>query len=421
MPISDQEFPALGAGAEEEERKMLSREELRLLCDTFRRSHVQVSVMAQSEFAQAPLPHEAEIGFFSYSESLARRMEPRTVYRTEDSLALCHTVLCLGGGEVLVIGPYLARALTPEECLELWERAGIAPQDQRGLREYYSTLAVLSPNDRLFSMLESFCESLWETSVFSTVELDSGAASPPSFLRGEGAGSFDEHLMSMRTMESRYAFENELMRAVSTGQIRKAEVLSAFSVESFEKRSADPLRNLQNYDIIMNTLLRKAAEQGGVHPVYLDRVSSSFAKRIEQLADAAENLALMQEMFLAYCRLVRKHAIRKYSPPVQKTVLLIDADLSAELSPSALARALGLSLGYLSKRFREETGETISGYVRTERMKLAKHLLQTTQLQIQTVAQHCGIMDVQYFAKIFKRESGMTPREYREAVREGDR
>ena len=45
----------------------------------------------------------------------------------------------------------------------------------------------------------------------------------------------------------------------------------------------------------------------------------------------------------------------------------------------------------------------------------ATYLLTTTGLQIQTVALHCGIMDVQYFTKIFKRMKGMTPRQYREA------
>ena len=41
-------------------------------------------------------------------------------------------------------------------------------------------------------------------------------------------------------------------------------------------------------------------------------------------------------------------------------------------------------------------------------------LLDTTHLQVQTVAAHCGIMDLQYFLKLFKKRVGKTPREYRE-------
>jgi len=60
--------------------------------------------------------------------------------------------------------------------------------------------------------------------------------------------------------------------------------------------------------------------------------------------------------------------------------------------------------------------KTVSEYVRYKRIEHAKYLLGTTHLQIQTVAQHCGIMDVQYFLKAFKKEVGKTPKEYREMI-----
>ncbi|MBQ5834217.1 MAG: helix-turn-helix transcriptional regulator [Clostridia bacterium] len=395
---------------------MLSQEELRLLRDTLRRNHVESRLVALGE-----LQKEIGEGLGGLSEGGRPDFRPawRTVYRAEDRMGLCHTLLSLPTGEILLIGPYLGRALSREERLELWERAEIPPQAQKNLHEYYDSLAILPLGDRLFVMLDSFCESLWETPAFSVVELDQAAFSLPGLAHdAERAEDFDAHLMHMHAMETRYAFENELMRAVTLGQIQKQELLSTFSAERFEKRASDPIRNLQNYDIIMNTLLRKAAEKAGVHPIHLDRVSSAFAKRIEELSEGSANLPLMKEMFRAYCRLVRKHAIRHYSLPVQKTVLLIDADLSAELAPRALAQAQGLSLGYLSSLFHKEVGVTISEYIRERRMKHAAHLLSTTRLQIQTVAQHCGIMDVQYFSKTFKKAMGMTPKEYRERASE---
>ena len=229
--------------------------------------------------------------------------------------------------------------------------------------------------------------------------------------------SFDDHLVNMKVLEQRYEFENEMIQAVSLGQIHKEkQLLSAFEAMPFEMRSSSPLRNAKNYSIIMNTLLRKAAESGGVHPVYLDRVSSDFAHKIEDLSVLSACPTLMREMFVVYCRLVRKHSIRKYSPTVQKAVLLIDSDLSAPLSLANIAAAQGVSEGYLATVFKRETGKTVSEYVREKRMKHAAHLLTTTRLQVQTIALHCGIMDVQYFSKLFKRHTGKTPKEYREIV-----
>jgi YesN/AraC family two-component response regulator len=212
--------------------------------------------------------------------------------------------------------------------------------------------------------------------------------------------------------------ENELMEAVAKGQIHKADLLfSGFSTFSMEQRVSDPVRNIKNYCIIMNTLLRKAAEKGNVHPVHIDSTSSEFALKIEQLHSMDMAASLMTKMAQTYCRLVRQHAIKGYSPPVQKTVVYIDAHLSDNLTLSTLADTLSISSSYLSTLFKKETGQTLTAYINTRRIRQAKHLLETTKLQIQTVAQHCGIMDVQYFSKLFKNMVGVSPKRYRQTLR----
>jgi len=191
--------------------------------------------------------------------------------------------------------------------------------------------------------------------------------------------------------------------------------MSTFSSMHFEERTADPVRNAKNYSIIMNTLLRKAAESGGVHPVYLDSISSGFAFKIEALTTLAEAEELMGEMFRSYCRLVRKHSMKNYSPPIQKVIATIDFDLTANLTLSALATMQNISPSYLSALFKQEVGETLTEYVNGKRIKRAMQLLETTKMQVQTIAQNCGILDVHYFSKIFKKTTGMTPKEYRES------
>ena len=47
-------------------------------------------------------------------------------------------------------------------------------------------------------------------------------------------------------------------------------------------------------------------------------------------------------------------------------------------------------------------------------MEHALFLLNSTNMQIQTIAQYCGIPDVNYFTKTFKKYIGKTPKEYRE-------
>ena len=215
-------------------------------------------------------------------------------------------------------------------------------------------------------------------------------------------------------MERRYAFENEIMRAVELGiPIMETRLYNAFNDNYFENRASDPIRNIKNYSIIMNTLLRKAAEKAGVHPIHLDKLSSEIARNIEDFSSIAQTTELMSSIFNQYSSLVRNERTLGYSEVVKKTIVLIESDLSSNLSSSSLAEALGLSLGYISSLFKKEVGKCLSEYIREKRMKYACHLLETTNLQIQTVALHCGIMDLQYFSKLFKKTFGITPSEYR--------
>lgn len=94
---------------------------------------------------------------------------------------------------------------------------------------------------------------------------------------------------------------------------------------------------------------------------------------------------------------------------MQKALIYIDANISGELNLRALAAMLEVTLGYLSTIFHRETDQTLTEYVTQQRMKVAFQLLQTTHLQMQTIAQICGMQDANYFTEVFKRCYHITP------------
>lgn len=403
---------------------MFYERELHFLCEVFKKSLVRASVVKSDNLPTEIAAFDLKQGLGSASIFTARHQLPKeldfgTVYKLKDSLGLCFIFFLLPDNDdksTLLVGPYSTSAASASHVLELGEKNGISPKRQRYLEEYLLGIPVLTDASPLFLMLNAFCELIWNSPSFTIIDLNESqplSVSPINeALKDKG---IDDTIVNIKTMEMRYAFENELIRAVSLGQLHmEGRLFSSFSQQMLENRIPDALRNAKNYSIIMNTLLRKAAESGGVHPVYVDRVSSELASRIEALPSASETGSLMLEMFRTYCHLVRKHSLQHLSPTVQKTVLIIDSDLSANLSPGILAKNQNISLGYLSTIFKKETGKTISEYIRDMRMEQAIHLLTTTNLQIQTVALHCGIVDVQYFSKIFKKYTGKSPKEYRD-------
>ncbi|MBQ9071375.1 MAG: helix-turn-helix transcriptional regulator [Clostridia bacterium] len=399
---------------------MLNECELELLFDVLKKSHVSARALQASDIVDAVRNVQNELKFGASERDDGNIPLPtgHTVYKITDSFDLCYTYFLLSDNDdrAIFIGPYIESPISISRINEIAKENRLLPKQERRLKEYYASIPTVSDDSLLFVMINSFLERAWESPSFSIVDVNNEYTSPASPMTNmPKEENFDEMLADMKTMEKRYEYENELIRAVTLGQIHKESIFnSSFNDMMFEKRVPDLLRNAKNYCIIMNTLLRKAAEAGGVHPLYIDHVSSDFATKIENMPHLSETSWFMKNMFKTYCSLVRNHTMKNYSSLVQKTILLIDSDISAPLSPANIAVAQNVSLGYLSTVFKKETGKTLTGYIKDKRMAHARHLLSTTQLQIQTIALRCGIMDLQYFSKIFKKETGETPKQYRE-------
>lgn len=318
-----------------------------------------------------------------------------------------------------VLGPYLSEEVTDAFLLETAGECGASHITAEALRRYFASLPVLREDSPVFVMLHIFADDIWGgegsyriEKLFPRYTPAQRTSSPPSADPGE------ETRWLIENIEQRYHYENMLIRAVETGRTHTIQqLMQGFNNLSFDRRASDPLRNMKNYCVIMNTLLRKAAEKGGVHPYHIDRLSSDFAVRIEGTRVLGEIRGLMEEMFFAYCRSVQEYSTAKYSPHVRKAVLYITASLSSDLGPRELADIIGVNPSYLSKRFSRETGKTMTDYINEKRVKRAEQMLRETALQVQTVSQYCGIQDVNYFTKVFKKYTGLTPTRYRKERR----
>ncbi len=390
---------------------MLYQRELDFLVNIFKKCNMPIKTIMAGDIDIDHIPWD-----FS---ALRGRIEDRTFYKMTDAFGcnfMFFKIPYTDEEQILLIGPYITKEDPQSAFLEQAESMGIDPQEAAMYEKHYNDILIISEDSRLFASLDVFFDIIWGDKGFNYVNVN--AAEDPVFstfsLLNENYEDDDES-KSAEAMERRYAFENQFMDAVSKGQAYKGEVfLNSFTPSAFEQRLSDTLRNAKNYMIIMNTLLRKAAEKGGVHPVYLNKMSSEFAREIENFNTMKIVPGFMKKMFEDYCRLVRKHSTAGYSKLVKDVIVYIDADISADLSLKKLADINGVSASYLSTCFKRDTGKNFADYVNTRRISEAKHLLKTTRLQVQTIAQYCGIPDMQYFSKVFKKYTGHTPREYRD-------
>lgn len=99
--------------------------------------------------------------------------------------------------------------------------------------------------------------------------------------------------------------------------------------------------------------------------------------------------------------------------PIWKAVKLLHENAGADWSVSDLAGQVGLSRSHFSILFKKTVGDSFVAFQYKRKLKLAKELLQDTQLTMQDIAERTGMGDSKYFSKWFKRCTGQTPSHYR--------
>lgn len=344
-----------------------------------------------------------------------KQLEPRTIYHIIDYYECSYSFFQFPDKQILFIGPYLTKEISYHDIQTLMNTLQIPPELFPQLQDYYYALPALTAKTAFSSLLRHAYASIFDTELPSVQHLDlKQSESQEQFLETHHFYVPEDAVLSMQLLEERYHIEDELLDAISHGNLAKAlSVSNTMSSIRFAPRSDSELRNHKNLMITFNSLMRRTAYVAGVHPFYIDAVSSNYATLIEQCRTVEETQDIIPYMVRSYCDLVDKRSMSSYSEPVRKILVTIDASLTGDLSLKRFANDLFLNTSYLSTLFKKEVGMTLTDYVNKNRIAYAKKLLKSTALSVQDVAINSGIPDIHYFTRLFRREAGMSPREWR--------
>lgn len=86
---------------------------------------------------------------------------------------------------------------------------------------------------------------------------------------------------------------------------------------------------------------------------------------------------------------------------------------SNSISLDYIGDKLRKNSSYISKIFKIETGKNFSDYITEKRMMKSKEMLQDYSIKIYEIAEACGYADVSNFIRVFKKYTGLSPKEYR--------
>ncbi|OMC79877.1 hypothetical protein BK125_06355 [Paenibacillus odorifer] len=317
-------------------------------------------------------------------------------------------------GGSIVIGPSLYAQPTEDNVASLMRDHEVPLKFQEQWLKYYRSLTVLNKMRLYHTAMLLYSLVTGKTLTLSELLLDSRILAYKQL----PSGSLDLDLSYRREntwLHHEPMLEKNLFHYVKKGN--KTELLrvqASFSEESYgllSKRSQ--LRNKKNLAISCITLATRAAIDGGLYWEISYTLSDFHIQHIEELKDIP---AVDHAVLTALCDFadhVKESRMAKLSRTVALCQNYIFNHLYEELSLDRLAEVAGLNRSYLSLLFKKETGITISDFIQLERIEEAKRLIEVPEISLSDIASRLHFNDQSYFTKVFKKYTGITPKQFR--------
>lgn len=224
------------------------------------------------------------------------------------------------------------------------------------------------------------------------------------------------------TFHGTYEAEREMLRMVEKGDYQHIEeqISKMYTMGTMGKltgRGSD--RQLKNAVLVNIILFSRAAIRGGLSPELSMTLTDHYFQAVEDSRSISELTEIAKTMEMDFVRRVYKCRTENgYSPAVQSVCDYIELHVEDEIKLEPMAKSLGYASYYLSKKFKAETGMKLKEYILEKRLERARFLLKNNELAISEISSRLFFSSPSYFTENFRKYTGITPKEYREARNE---
>ncbi len=210
--------------------------------------------------------------------------------------------------------------------------------------------------------------------------------------------------------------ERQLINYMAVGNYdESAEVLQHILITNFSEGTL----SIQMGKLLMFELLGtmlKAVEQFQLSTKEIMVEKSDLIKQITE----CETLVEMEEEILSFLRMVCDYLQLKkksHNTDLKSKVVehVLDNLNDMNISLTSISLAFDINPTYLSRFFKEQTGENLVDFVNKRRIEKVKELLAETDDIIQDIAEQCGFASNQSLLRVFKKYEGITPGQYRQS------
>lgn len=209
-----------------------------------------------------------------------------------------------------------------------------------------------------------------------------------------------------------------LLNTIKMGN--KENALSAldniFKEVHSEDREICPIDLKLLYMDIVNSVFKTILDANASFDDFSD-FSLKFFRQLDRLQTVDEFHEWLADTVVKIIDVLGKYRNSKKRKVIEKAVEYVNSHFTESITLNGVADKFFLNASYFCKVFREEMGESFTKYFMNLRIQKAKELLTDPTRKVYEIAGMVGYDDVQYFTKIFKSISGVTPMQYREKIK----
>lgn len=215
-----------------------------------------------------------------------------------------------------------------------------------------------------------------------------------------------------------YLFEQKMLHYIQNGNVAELqEMFKNTTIRRQGKLSRNQTRQQKNMFVVATTLACRAAIKGGLSEKTALSLSDNYIQHAELLNDDNQLQNLQYKMVMDYAEQVAKIKDGKeLSTLISKTKNCIKENLLNDMTVEELANKLNISRGNLATRFKKETGLTITDYILSEKVEMAKNLLAFSDKTLTSISYYLGFSSQSHFLNTFKKYTGTTPKKFRDNI-----
>ena len=173
------------------------------------------------------------------------------------------------------------------------------------------------------------------------------------------------------------------------------------------------LETIKSRAIELCSLLSRSAMEGGAGTNQILKINNEFLKNIETIKTLDDLCYTLQESLDTYIECMFTQLPGKNSDVIRKAMKYISEHFPEPITLEEVAGHVHLNPSYFSSTFKQACGSSFKEYLNMVRIEESKRLLANTDYSLINIAIATGFEDQSYFSKVFKKHTGMTPKQYR--------